>query len=229
MRFEGHTFRDPALLELAFTHASTHEASDNERLEFLGDAALDLIVAAELYARSPALDEGEMTEIKAVVVSRPTLGRVARELGLDQRARLGPGLRSRALPTSVLANLFEAVLGAVYLDGGLEAARAFALSTLRPTIDRAAAEFDSTNPKQRLQQLAQTRWATLPAYELVDSRGSAHAKAFLMRARVGETRFPTAWGRTRKEAERWAAFEALLVLDERERADAAGKAGDKSE
>lgn len=213
MQFQGHIFADAALLERALTHASTHEPHDNERLEFLGDAALDLIVADELFAREPSLSEGAMTEIKAVVVSRPTLSRVARELGLDQRARVGPGLRSRALPASVLANLFEALLGAVYVDGGIEAARRVALATLGAAIEQAASDYGSKNPKQRLQHLAQARWATLPHYELLESRGSAHAKAFRMQARIGEARFPSAWGRTRKEAERWAAFEALLVLD----------------
>lgn len=217
MQFQGHTFARPELFDLALTHASLHEARDNERLEFLGDAALDLVVAEELYALLPELSEGQMTEIKAVVVSRPTLSRIARELGLDQLARVGPGLRSRALPASVLANLFEAMLGAVYLDGGVEAARRVALAMLRDTIEYAAAEYGSKNPKQRLQHVAQSRWATLPHYEQLEARGSAHARAFLVRARIGEAAFPSAWGRTRKEAERWAAFEALLVLELRPR------------
>lgn len=213
MQLLGHTFTDLDLLDLALTHASAGDARNNERLEFLGDAALDLAVAAELYAVRPSLSEGEMTVIKSLVVSRETLGRVARELGLDQHARFGPGLAGRSLPASVFANLFEAVLGAVLLDAGFEAARSAALATLRIPIERAIAEHSSMNPKQRLQHVAQARWATLPAYELVESHGSAHAKAFLMRARIGESAFPAAWGRTRKEAERWAAFEALLVLE----------------
>jgi ribonuclease-3 len=218
LQFQGHTFARPELFELALSHASLHEARDNERLEFLGDAALDLIVADELFALRPELSEGQMTEIKAVIVSRPTLSRIARETGLDQLARVGPGLRSRALPASVLANLFEAMLGAVYLDGGLEAARRVALAMLRESVEYAAAEYSSKNPKQRLQHLAQARWATLPSYEQLESRGSAHARAFLVRARIGEAAFPSAWGRTRKEAERWAAFEALLVLEPDRRA-----------
>lgn len=232
VQFGGHKFEDPALFEKALTHASTHLEHDNERLEFLGDSALDLIVAHELYSRRPHLSEGAMTEIKAVVVSRPTLSAVARDLGLDRLARVGPGLRSRALPASVLANLYEALLGAVYLDGGFDAARRAALATLGDTLERATREWGSANPKQRLQQLAQARWATLPIYDLLESFGSAHAKAFCMQARIGETRFPSAWGRTRKEAERWAAFEALLVLDaldqERGAHAALGETGDKS-
>ena len=106
-------FRDPRLLELALTHASTGASTDNERLEFLGDAVLDLIVAEELYRLVPELSEGAMTELKAWVVSRKVLAGVARSLELDGRARVGQGMKARALTSSVLANLYEAALGAV--------------------------------------------------------------------------------------------------------------------
>src|SRR5262245_48461235 len=114
-----HPFRDEALLRLALTHSSLGEPRDNERLEFLGDAALDLVVAEELYRHHSDLPEGELTELKAFVVSRKTLAEAAHQLGLDKLLRLGAGLQERALPRSVLANVYEAVLGAVYLDGGL--------------------------------------------------------------------------------------------------------------
>jgi len=213
-----HAFRDPALLELALTHSSTGSAADNERLEFLGDAALDLVVAEELFRAHPDLAEGELTELKSHVVSRPTLARAARTLQLEPAARIGLGLRRRALPASVLANLYEALLGAVYLDGGLEAARAFALATLEEPLARARSRRGSANPKQELQQRAQQRWNELPLYHALESRGAAHARAFLVCAELRGERFPPAWGRTLKEAESWAAHEALLVLRERERA-----------
>ncbi|MBI5435256.1 MAG: ribonuclease III [Planctomycetes bacterium] len=208
-----HEFRDPALLELALTHASCASSVDNERLEYLGDAALDLIVAEDLYRNAPSAPEGTLTELKSNVVSRKTLARAALELGLQDRARLGGGLIGRALPSSVLANLYEAVLGAIYLDAGFAAAREFAERTLaEPLADARAARAD-TNPKQRLQHLTQARHGTLPRYELVTERGDAHARAFLVRAHVQTRAFPTAWGRTRKEAESWAAEEALLELE----------------
>lgn len=210
----GYSFRDETLLAQALTHASVHAERDNERLEFLGDATLNLLVTEVLYARVPALNEGVMTEIKAAVVSRRTLAESARALGLDALATIGKGLQGRALPVSVLANLYEGVLGAIYLDGGIEAARGFVARTLHRAIEDAERELAQANPKQRLQHLAQARWATLPEYELVETRGDAHTRAFLMRARLGERVFPSAWGRTRKEAERWAAHEALLVLGE---------------
>jgi ribonuclease-3 len=213
-----HEFRDPALLELALTHSSTGASADNERLEFLGDAALDLVVAEELFRAHPDLAEGDLTELKSHVVSRPTLARAARALELEPAARLGHGQRRRALPASVLANLYEALLGAVYLDGGLEAARAFTRATLEEALLRARARRGSANPKQELQQRAQQLSQELPRYHLLESRGEAHARAFLIQAELRGERFPPAWGRTRKEAESWAAHEALLVLRERERA-----------
>ena len=206
-------FADPARLDLALTHSSLGVERDNERLEFLGDAALDLIVAEELYRHHPDLPEGDLTELKAWVVSRKSLAEAARLLSLDAAARVGPGLAERALPRSVLSNLYEAVLGAVYLDGGLEAARAFALTTLREPLNEVRQRSRGPNPKQRLQHLCQRRFGRLPAYPVLASRGEAHARAFLVAAEAGGERFPSAWGRTRKEAESWAAHEALLVLE----------------
>jgi ribonuclease-3 len=211
-----HEFADPALLELALTHASTGASADNERLEFLGDAALDLIVAEELFRTHADLAEGELTELKSHVVSRPALARAARVLELEPAARIGLGLRRSALPASVLANLYEALLGAVYLDGGLDAARAFVRATLAEPLARARSRRGSANPKQELQQRAQQRWNELPLYHQLECRGESHARAFLVAAELRGERFPAAWGRTRKEAESWAAHEALLVLRERE-------------
>lgn len=208
-----HAFRDPGLLELALTHASCANSRDNERLEYLGDAALDLIVADDLYRHATTAPEGLLTELKAQVVARKTLARAALELDLHEHARIGGGLAGRALPSSVLANLYEAVLGAVYLDAGFDAAREFAERTLAEPLADARAAKSESNPKQRLQHLAQGEYATLPRYELVEERGQAHARAFLVRAFLGDRSFPTAWGRTRKEAESWAAEEALLALE----------------
>jgi ribonuclease-3 len=195
------------------THASCASSADNERLEYLGDAALDLIVAEDLYRNAPDAPEGVLTELKSNVVSRKTLARASLALGLQGRARVGGGFSGRALPSSVLANLYEAVLGAIYLDAGYDAARAFAERTLAEPLADARATRTESNPKQRLQHLAQGEFGTLPRYELLAERGVAHARAFLVRAHVLERAFPSAWGRTRKEAESWAAEEALLVLE----------------
>jgi ribonuclease-3 len=218
-----HDFRDPRLLELALTHSSAGRAKDNERLEFLGDAVLDLVVAEELYrANGSELAEGEMTERKAAIVSRKTLAEAALRLGLDGLVRLGPGLRERALPRSVLANVYEAVLGAVYLDGGLEAVREFVRATLAAELAGSSERPEGRNPKQELQQLCQRDLDGLPTYVLLDERGAAHARAFRVAVDAAGRRFPDAWGRTRKEAETWAAREALLVLQD----EAAGRGED---
>jgi ribonuclease III len=209
-----HSFADPSLLELALTHSSTGRALDNERLEFLGDAILDLVVAEDLYDHLPDVPEGVLTELKAYVVSRVTLAEAARRMGIERHVRLGPGLRERALPRSVLANLYEAVLGAVYLDGGLEASRGFVLATLAEPLEEVRAQRLDNNPKQALQQICQRRWGRPPVYAVLEQRGQSHARAYRVAAEISERRFPCAWGRTLKEAERWAALEALIALEE---------------
>ena len=209
-----HSFHDAELLRLALTHSSLGAQRDNERLEFLGDAALDLIVAEELFRRHPDFAEGELTELKASIVSRKTLAEAAREMELDLAVRLGAGLQQRALPRSVLANIYEAVLGAVYLDAGLDATRAFVLSTLKKPLAGVPEGSHQRNPKQTFQHLCQRALGGLPIYVELDSRGEAHMRAFLVAAEIGGRRFPSAWGRTRKEAETWAAYEALLVLED---------------
>jgi ribonuclease-3 len=212
MALRPHSFSDERLRTLALTHSSTGRSDDNERLEFLGDAVLDLVVAEELYKRHTDLREGALTEFKADIVSRRTLAEAAQELDLASLVHLGPGLRGRALPRSVLANLYEAWLGAIYLDAGLEVAREFVLTTLEGPLDQASVVSAPGNPKQELQQLAQRELGEPPSYELLKQVGRAHARAFLVSAKVGLKSFPSAWGRTMKEAERWAAHEALLIL-----------------
>jgi ribonuclease-3 len=213
MQDRTYEFTDPELRDLALTHASASGERNNERLEFLGDAVLDLIVAEELYKKRPELPEGSMTQLKAGVVSRKSLARAADALGLTREARLGRGMRGRVLPTSVLANLFEAMVGAIYLDGDYSAARAFSLAWLGEALEQTRLTEPVDNPKQNLQQLTQARWGVLPEYALLERRGRAHARAFLVAARIVETSYPSAWGRTRREAESWAAHEALLVLE----------------
>ncbi|MAG62936.1 ribonuclease III [Candidatus Woesearchaeota archaeon] len=210
-----HTFAQPDLLELALTHASQKRSEDNERMEFLGDAALDLIIAEELYRRYPDLPEGDLTEMKAGVVSRRTLAKAAHGMGLEEVAQVGGGLQQRALSRAVLANLYEAVLGAVYLDAGLDAARTFALTTLDEYLEAVQSKKNTLSPKQALQEFCQGQWSCLPEYVELEARGPSHARAFLVRVQAAGESFPSAWGRTLKEAEHWAASEALLVLEER--------------
>ena len=208
-----HEFKDEALLDLALTHSSTQRGEDNERLEFLGDAVLDLVIVEALYDDEERFAEGPMTEMKSAVVSRRSLAEAAAKLELNRRARLGQGLKAETLPRSVLANLYEAVLGAVYLDAGLEAARGFVLETLTGELESAREAPGAHNPKQTLQIYTQRKHGAPPDYVLLEDRGSAHARAFLVAAEFGGKQYAPAWGRTLKEAEQWAAHEALLVID----------------
>lgn len=223
-----HDFADDSLLALALTHSSASADRNNERLEFLGDTVLDLIVAEELYGDPQGFAEGEMTELKARVVSRRALAEAAHHLELESAIRVGPGLGGHALPRSVLSNVYEALLGAVYLDAGLDGARAFVRATLREALDNVHEVRFGGNPKQELQQLCQRRWGTPPTYVALSSRGQSHARAFLVSAEVDGRRFPSAWGRTLKEAERWAAYEALLVFAHEADADEPVPVGSRS-
>ena len=210
----GHIFKDAELETRALTHASTGAATDNERLEFLGDTVLDLIAAEELFRMHPGHDEGRLTAAKAWLVSRETLAEAARKIGLAEQAIFGRGMAPERAPRSVLANLYEAVLGAIYLDSGLEAARTWTLRTLHDAFSRAAHAGEELNHKQRLQEYAQADGGVPPHYKLVRERGDAHCRAFLVKAQIDGTSYPSAWGRTRKEAERYAAMEALQVIED---------------
>ncbi len=211
----GYVFRDKRLLQAALTHASgaQHRLASNERLEFLGDAILGAVVSEILFHRYPSWLEGELTHIKSIVVSRQTCARVSQALGLDEFLILGKGLSTQAeVPESVLADVFESLVAAVYLDGGLEAAQQFIQRHLGSEIEAAAEGELEGNYKSLLQQLAQREHGVTPTYELLAERGPDHCKYFQIAAQIGTTRYPPAWGRTKKEAEQLAARNALQAL-----------------
>ncbi|MBL4770287.1 MAG: ribonuclease III [Planctomycetes bacterium] len=210
-------FTDPALLDLALTHASSTRGENNERLEYLGDTVLDLIVAHDLYNRHKAQAEGELTQMKANLVSRSTLAEVARELDLPMVAKVGGGLRRSTLSRSVLANLYEAIVGAVYLDQGLAAARNFVRDSMGTRFQVDSKKKNAPIPKQDLQQYGQQTFGEPPVYELLETRGEAHSRGFLIQATLHGETYPSAWGRSIKEAESWAAIEALLLINQRSR------------
>ncbi|MFP3938120.1 MAG: ribonuclease III family protein, partial [Phycisphaerae bacterium] len=161
----GYRFDDPELLELALTHASVapSRVESNERLEFLGDAVLGMVVCEGLYDEHPDLLEGDMTKVKSVVVSRQTCAEIARETGISDLLETGKGMpREGRLPMSVAAAVFEAIIGAVYLDGGWAPARRFILVHVRPHLDQALDSQHQRNYKSVLQQEAQQRWGATP-------------------------------------------------------------------
>jgi len=215
----GHRFADLDLLGSALTHASIAESrlDSNERLEFLGDAILGLVICEEVFHRFPKYLEGEMTRIKSVVVSRETCARVADRLDLVHHLSLGKGItESAAVPASLAACALEAIIGALYLDGGLEPTRRFILRHLGEEIDRVLAGEHRLNYKSLLQQHAQRDLGATPAYELFDEKGPDHAKAFEVAVVIRGRRYPSAWGPSKKAAEQRAAMEALRVLGQLE-------------
>jgi ribonuclease-3 len=206
-------FSDVELLRSALTHASgaNSRLASNERLEFLGDAILGLVVCERLFERFGNLLEGEMTRIKSIVVSRRTCAVVSRSLGLDRYLLIGKGMQAE-VPANVLADVFESLIAAIYLDGGLEAARSFVLGHLGPEIDAAAADAHGENYKSALQHWSQREAGTAPHYQLLDEKGPEHSKCFKVAAVVGVTHYPPAWGKSKKEAEQKAALNALSQI-----------------
>lgn len=211
----GYRFTDQSLLRSALTHASgaDHRLASNERLEFLGDAVLGAVVCDILFHRFPDHLEGELTRIKSIVVSRQTCAKLTLALGLDEFLILGKGMSTSGnMPPSVLAAVFESLLAAIYLDGGLSAVRRFVQQHLTPEIELAAEGETGSNYKALLQHLAQRELGSMPVYLLLDEKGPDHSKCFKIADQVGANQFPPAWGRSKKEAEQRAARNALSCL-----------------
>lgn len=210
----GYRFEDRGLLRLALTHASIAEnrLQSNERLEFLGDAILGVLVCDYLYAQYPDLLEGEMTKIKSAVVSRRMCAKITTELGLERLLALGKGMKVRpSLPSSLAAAVLEAVIGAIYLDAGMDRVQAFLMPILAPHIDQASKSGHQQNFKSVLQQYAQQHLDSTVEYVLLDEKGPDHAKCFEVCAEVDGRRFASCWAPSKKQAEQQA---ALLALEE---------------
>ncbi len=213
----GYRFRDRTLLERALSHASMRSLGErcNERLEFLGDAVLGMLVGEFVFDNAPDLDQGELTRARAATVSNRSLAKVARELGLEH-ALSTQGLAN--VPRKALADAFEALVGAVYLDGGLDAAREMVLGSLGDTcskhLERPPGDFKST-----LQQAVQMVLQTQPEYRTIAETGPPHDRRFGVAALLQGKRLGTGWGRSKKEATQAAACEALQALRELGRND----------
>ncbi|HEX6266680.1 MAG TPA: ribonuclease III [Burkholderiales bacterium] len=211
----GHRFADLRLLERALTHRS-RGADNNERLEFLGDGVLGCAVADELYARFPQLSEGKLTRLRASLVREETLAEVGKELGVDGFLRLGEGeLAAGPEPRpSIVADALEAVLGAVFLDGGYAAARNAVLAAFGPHIDRLDPERPAKDAKTRLQELLQARHRGLPQYRVVTVHGEAHRQSFDVECTVNGLEMKASGsGTSRQRAEQQAAKAMLEVLE----------------
>jgi ribonuclease-3 len=213
----GYEFKNPDLLVAALTHASVADSrvQSNERLEFVGDAILGMVVCQALYEQFPDYLEGELTKIKSAVVSRRTCAQIARAIGLPKCLFLGKGMSGRQqLPSSLAAAVYESLIAAIYLDScDIELVRNFILTTAEKHIRQAAESEHQRNYKSQLQQHAQKHLSATPMYELLDEKGPDHSKCFEVSVVVQEKRYPSAWGPSKKEAEQKAAYLALRTLE----------------
>jgi len=206
-----------SLIEQALTHRSAlaeGAQQSNERLEFLGDAVLSLIVTEELFYRFPDRTEGDLSRARALVVSRRTLAQAAKQLGVGQWLRLSAseeaqGGRQRS---SILAGAMEAIIAVVYLQEGLEAARQFVRSVLGDVVHRAPDMAHCHDYKSRLQEKTHALWRLTPVYEVIAATGADHDKTFRVQVRLGEKVLGTGTGKSKKEAEQAAAREAMIKL-----------------
>ncbi len=217
----GVSFKDARLLELALTHRSyayENELTDtNERLEFLGDAILNLCVTDLLYAKFPTYLEGDLAKLRASLVSEPALAEVATELDLGEAVKLGRGESQsggRHKP-SIKADALEAVVGAVYLDGGISGVRKLVKRLFGSRVQAAVGKEIPKDAKTRLQEVVTRRYGMLPRYR-VSGSGPDHAKRFHAEVFVMDESYGEGDGRSKKEAEQAAAGQALEVLDQRE-------------
>lgn len=211
----GYEFKNKTLLERALTHRSYGAAvgeADYERLEFLGDAVLQLVVSTHLYTRFPNLREGQLAKIRAYLVSEPTLADLGRELKLDTFLRVGKGeeLTGVHQRDSVLCDVVEAVYGAVYLDGGFGEAQRVILAHL-PEWD--ASQLPLIDAKTTLQEHFQQLSQKTPTYTLAEESGPAHNKQFVVEVRFEDELLGVGYGRSKKEAAQEAARAALANLD----------------
>ena len=219
-----YTFTNPELLTAALTHRSSSNGStsrnhgevDNQRLEFLGDSVLDLVISDILYHHEPHLKEGDMSRIRAGLVCEARLAEVARRLNLGPALILGPGETHGGgrEKVSVLADAVEALLGAIFLDGGLDTAIEVALRLWKPYLSQPDSWTDIlADYKTKLQETTQGRGLGIPHYELIKTSGPAHARTFTMSIHVGGTKLATTEAGSKKEAEQLAAKEALTLIN----------------
>jgi ribonuclease-3 len=217
----GHAFARPELLTAALTHSSwANERGDalghNERLEFLGDAVLELCVSEELFARFPEAPEGELTLLRSQLVNEGSLAALARRLSLEEHVLLGKGEENQGGRTrpALLSDAFEAVIGAIFLDGGYAAAKGFVLRAFEGSWPMRPAAPKTKDFKSRLQEYTQKAHKSRPVYSLLGSEGPEHDKRFQVRLTLPDGQVITAVEKSVKKAEQMAALRALEALGE---------------
>ncbi|MGB5438044.1 MAG: ribonuclease III [Gammaproteobacteria bacterium] len=209
----GHEFADTTLLEQALTHCSAG-SKNNERLEFLGDAVLDCVISDELFQRYPQAREGELSRLRASLVRRDSLAAVAQTLDIGQYLHLGTGERRSGghHRDSILSDALEALLGAIYLDGGYAACRGCILGLFADLLDNPSTAAALKDAKTRLQEHLQAHHLALPEYRVIEVTGDAHDQFFRVECVVGDSQPTQGQGRSRRFAEQGAAEQMLLQL-----------------
>ena len=213
----GYNFNDEKYLKTALTHSSfanevkMRKVNDNERLEFLGDAVLELTSSDYIYKNHSEMNEGSMTRLRASIVCEPTLALCARAFGLDEFIMLGKGeeLTGGRKRDSIVSDACEAVIGAIYLDGGFASAKEFITKFILNDLDNKKLFYDS---KTILQEIVQANMTGNVSYELIDEQGPDHNKIFEVEARIGGKAWGRGKGSSKKSAEQQAAYEAILNL-----------------
>jgi len=213
----GYVFEDQELLTLALTHRSVGRIN-NERLEFLGDGLLGFVVADELFDAFPDINEGQLSQSRSRLVNRDALASHARQLQLGEYLRLGPGeLKSGGFNRdSILEDGFEALIGAIYLDGGIDAARRFIVSMVRPIIDQLEPKQIVKDPKTSLQEYLATKSISHPDYKVVDTSGPPHNRRFTVRCSIVKLNISAEGvGTSVRSAEQDAAAAVRLIFEGR--------------
>lgn len=217
----GYVFADKILIKQALTHSSfnneqkINKYGNYERLEFLGDAVLELVSSEYLYKQQPAISEGKMTKLRSTYVCEPALAYCAKDLELGRFIRLGKGEEQSGGRDrdSIIADVVEAIIGAIYVDAGFEDAKAFIHRFVLADLENKQLFYDS---KTILQEKVQKELHSTVIYELVDVKGPEHQKIFTVRASIGERKFPEATGKSKKDAEQQAAYAAICQLKKEE-------------
>lgn len=215
----GYAFNDPTLLQTALSHRSV-EGANYERLEFLGDSVLNFLIAEALFLKYPHAQEGELSRLRAQLVKGETLAEVARELGLGQYLLLGAGeLKSGGRDrSSILADAVEAMLGALYLEGGLEICREKLLLWFHDRLNTLGQKKLHKDPKTHLQEWAQAEGLELPVYEVIKIEGLAHQQTFSVSCQLKALNYSTkAKGSTRRKAEQEAASKMLTLIEKKKK------------
>ena len=220
--FLGVRFKNKELLFQALTHRSYSFEKDlsetNEKLEFLGDSVLNLIVTEYIYHEFPSLTEGDLAKLRANVVNANFLAEIARKLHIGECLLMGKGAEQTGGRTrvSILGDALEAVIGAIYLDQGMTAAKEFVLNNFRDLIDKRASMGQFGDPKTRLQELVMAKYGNIPRYRTVEEFGPVHDRSFVVKVYINDHVWGQGVGKSKKKAEQEAAKEALLKFEKKQ-------------